>query len=48
MITPYLDLDVETKGIHKNMCFYITNIGNEDIFLSLLLTNHTLNGRMLL
>ena len=48
MITPYLGLDVETKGIHKNMCFYITNIGNEDIFLSLLLTNHTLNGRMLL
>ena len=33
MITHYLDLDVETKGIHKDMCFYITNIDKEDIFL---------------
>ena len=33
MITHYLDLDVEAKGIHKDMRFYITNIGNEDIFL---------------
>ena len=33
MITHYLDLDVEAKGIHKDMHFYITNIGNEDIFL---------------
>ena len=27
MITHYLDLDVEAKGIHKDMSFYITNIG---------------------
>ena len=33
MITHYLDLEVETKGIHKDMHFYITNIGKEDIFL---------------
>ena len=33
MITHYLDLDVEAKGIHKDMRFYITNIGREDIFL---------------
>ena len=31
MITHYLDLDVEAKGIHKDMRFYITNIG-KDIF----------------
>ena len=33
LITHYLDLDVEAKGIHKDMRFYITNIGKEDIFL---------------
>ena len=33
MVTHYLDLDVETKGIHKDMQFYITNIRKEDIFL---------------
>ena len=33
MITHYLDLDVETKGIHKEMHFLITNIGKEDILL---------------
>ena len=33
MIMHYLDLDVEAKGIHKDMRFYITNIGREDIFL---------------
>ena len=33
MITHYLELDVEAKGIHKDMRFYITNIGKEDIFL---------------
>ena len=33
MITHYLDLDVEAKGIHKDMHFYITNFGKEDIFL---------------
>src|SRR6201996_4418356 len=36
MITHYLDLEVETKGIHKDMRFYITNIGKEDIFLGYL------------
>ena len=33
MITHYLNLDVKTKGIHKEMCFLITNIGKEDILL---------------
>ena len=33
MIMRYLDLDVEAKEIHKDMRFYITNIGKEDIFL---------------
>ena len=33
MITHYLDLDVETKGIHKEMRFLITNIGKEDVLL---------------
>ena len=33
MITHYLNLDVETKGIHKEMWFLITNIGKEDILL---------------
>ena len=33
MITQYLDLEVETKGIQKDMRFYITNIGKEDLFL---------------
>ena len=33
MIIHYLDLDVETKGIHKEMRFLITNIGKEDILL---------------
>ena len=33
MITHYLDLDVETKSICKDMRFYIANIGKEDIFL---------------
>jgi hypothetical protein len=28
-ITHYLDLDVCTKGIHKEMCFLITDIGSE-------------------
>jgi hypothetical protein len=32
-ITHYLDVDVCTKGIHKEMCFLITNIGSEDILL---------------
>jgi hypothetical protein len=32
-ITHYLDLDVYTKGIHKEMQFLITDIGNKDILL---------------
>jgi hypothetical protein len=32
-ITHYLDLDVCTKGIHKEMCFLITNIGSKDMLL---------------
>jgi hypothetical protein len=32
-ITHYLDLDVFTKGIHKEMRFLITDIGSEDILL---------------
>jgi hypothetical protein len=33
MITHYLDLNVVTKGIHKEMCFLITDIGKEEILL---------------
>jgi hypothetical protein len=33
MITKYLDLDVCTNGIHKEMCFLITDIGSEDLLL---------------
>jgi hypothetical protein len=33
MITHYLDLNVVTKGIHKEMCFLITNIRREEILL---------------
>ena len=33
MITHYLDLNIQTKGIHKEMRFLITNIGKEDILL---------------
>jgi hypothetical protein len=32
-ITHYLDLDVCTKGIHKEMHFLITDIGSEDLLL---------------
>jgi hypothetical protein len=32
-ITHYLDLDVQTNGIYKEMRFLITDIGNEDILL---------------
>jgi hypothetical protein len=32
-IMHYLDLDVCTKGIHKEMCFLITNIRSEDLLL---------------
>jgi hypothetical protein len=33
MITHYLDLNVVTKGIHKEMHFLITDIGQEEILL---------------
>jgi hypothetical protein len=33
MITHYLDLDVCTNGIHKEMRFLITDIGQEDVLL---------------
>jgi hypothetical protein len=32
-ITHYLDLDIYTKGIHREMRFLITDIGSEDILL---------------
>jgi hypothetical protein len=32
-ITNYLDLDVTTKGIHKEMQFLITDLGNKDMLL---------------
>ncbi len=32
-ITHFVDLQVQTRGIHKNMRFLITNIGNEEIVL---------------
>jgi hypothetical protein len=35
-ITHYLNLDVYTKGIHKEMQFLITDIGNEDLLLGYL------------
>jgi hypothetical protein len=33
MITHYLDLNIVTKGIHKEMCFLITDIGQEEVLL---------------
>src|SRR5882757_7932437 len=30
-ITHFVDLDVQTKGIHKVMRFLVTNIGDEDL-----------------
>jgi hypothetical protein len=32
-VTHYLDLNIVTKGIHKEMRFLITNIGREEILL---------------
>ncbi|SRR6266702_2295289 len=32
-ITHYIDLQVQTHGIHRNMRFLITNIGNKDVVL---------------
>jgi len=33
LITHYINLDVETKNIHRHMRFLVTNIGNKDIVL---------------
>ncbi len=33
LITHYLDLDVQTKGVHRSIRFLVTNIGQEDIVL---------------
>ena len=33
LLTRYIDLDVQTKGIHKEMRFLITDLGGEDIIL---------------
>ena len=36
LLTHYIDLDVQTKGVHKEMCFLITDLGGEDIILGYL------------
>ena len=33
LLTQYINLDVQTKGIHKEMRFLITDLGGEDIIL---------------
>jgi len=33
LITHYVNLNVQTKGIFRDMCFLITNIRHEDIVL---------------
>ena len=33
LLTQYIDLDIQTKGIHKEMRFLITDLGGEDIIL---------------
>jgi hypothetical protein len=33
MITHFLDLNVCTNGIHKEMCFLVTDIGHEEVLL---------------
>jgi hypothetical protein len=33
MITHYLNLDVQTNGIHKEMRFLVTDIGHEEVLL---------------
>jgi hypothetical protein len=33
MITHFLDLDVCTNGIHKEMCFLVMDIGHEEVLL---------------
>src|SRR5260370_29037352 len=32
-LTHYIDLDVQTKGIHKEMRFLLTDLGEEDLIL---------------
>ena len=33
LLTQYIDLNVQTKGIHKEMRFLVTDLGGEDIIL---------------
>ncbi len=33
LITHYLELNVQTKGVRRDLRFLVTNIGNEDIVL---------------
>ncbi len=33
LITHYIDLKVQTKGVHRTIRFLVTNIGNEDLVL---------------
>ncbi len=33
LITHYIDLKVQTKGVHRTIQFLVTNIGNEDLVL---------------
>jgi hypothetical protein len=40
MITHYLDLNVVTKGIHKEMRFLVMDIGQEEVLLGYLLRLH--------
>jgi predicted aspartyl protease len=32
-LTEYIDLDVQTEGIHKEMRFLVTDLGGEDLIL---------------
>jgi hypothetical protein len=40
MITHYLDLNVRTNGIYKQMWFLVTDIGNEEVLLGYPLVGH--------
>src|SRR6266702_298079 len=33
LITHYIDLNIQTKGVHRTVRFLVTNIGNKDIIL---------------
>ncbi len=33
LITHYIDLKVQTKGVHRTIRFLVTNIGNKDLVL---------------